>query len=240
MMVFAFAALAAIGSACAQTAAGDGPAQIVVSGSADVLWPVDRASFSIGISTQGISAASASAENARLSKEVLTALDSVKLKRSEVTRSQLTVSPRWEYDSAHAPRRKGYRATNTMEIETLNLSQIGTYIDAALEAGATDISQVEFGTQDTSVARHKALAQAVANAKNDAEVIAHAGGGSLGALLLLSTERPEGPIGVNYVEVTAGRRVQEQVATEVIPSQTKVTATVVARWKFVVNVKDKD
>jgi hypothetical protein len=34
-------------------------------------------------------------------------------------------------------------------------------------------------------------------------------------------------------EITASRRAREQVSTDVIPSQIKVTARIDARWKFV-------
>ena len=65
--------------------------------------------------------------------------------------------------------------------------------------------------------------------------MARAAGGTLGDLLLLSTERTNEAPGVDLEEivVTGARRVREPVNTDVIPSQIKVTARVIARWRFV-------
>jgi uncharacterized protein len=210
--------------------------QIVVSGSADVLVPPAKAAFSIGIMTSAQSAATAGEDNARISKGVLAALDRAGLKHEEITGSRLGVRPRWEYDDkGRHPKRSAFEANNSIQILTDNLSQIGNFIDAALSAGATDASEVTFSAKDIDEARRRALGQAVAAARADAEAMARAGGGALGDLLLLSTERTNEAPGVDLEEivVTGARRAREPVNTDIIPSQIKVTARVIARWRFV-------
>jgi uncharacterized protein YggE len=212
------------------------PAQIIVSGSAEILLPASKGSFSIGVKTSAGTASAASEENARVSKAVMEALKTEHLRHEDITGSRLVISPRWDYEEkSRRPKRNGFEATNTITIDTDNLAQMGTYIDAALSAGATDISEIQFAAKDTDSARRQALSQAVAAARTDAETIAHAGGGTLGELLLLSTERTNQQAGVSLEEimVTGSRRGREPVSTDVIPGQIKVTAKIDARWKFV-------
>jgi uncharacterized protein len=222
--------------AFAQQQAPGGPAQIVVSGSAEILLPADKASFSIGILSSAPSAHAANEETARISEQVIEALKAAHLKPDDISGSRLVVSPRWDYEQkSRRPKRTVYEATNTIKIETENLPQIGTYIDAALSAGATDVTDIGFAAKNTDAARRQALSQAVASARADAETIARAGGGTLGELLSLSTERTNQNAGVELEEVvvTGSRRSREHVSTDVIPSQIKVTARIDARWKFV-------
>jgi uncharacterized protein len=218
-----------------QVAAASAP-QIVTSGSAEAFVPPSTASFSIGVMTSAPTAAAAGEDNARLSTSVLAALERAGLKRDEISGSQLGVRPRWEYDDkGRHPRRSAFEANNTIQIATADLSQIGNYIDAALSAGATDASEITFSAKDIEEVRHRALGQAVAAAKADAEAMARAGGGSLGDLLLLTTERINEASGAELAEVivTGARRPREPVNTDVIPSQIQVSARVIARWRFV-------
>ena len=232
-LVWVFAGYTAVAQQIPQSPAAP---QIVVSGSAEVSVPPARAAFSVGIMTSAPSTATAGEENARISKGVLAALESAGLKHEEITGSHLGVRPRWEYDDkGRLPKRSAFEANNTIQIVTDNLTQIGNYIDAALSAGATDASEITFSAKDIDEARRRALGQAVVAARNDAEAMARTAGGTLGDLLLLSTERSNEAPGVDLEEivVTGARRAREPVNTDVIPSQIKVTARVIARWRFV-------
>jgi len=219
---------AAIGTAAQEEQAP----QIIASGTAEETIHATTASFSIDITALAASAAAASAESARVAGAVRKALDAARLSRNEIVQSQLTVAPRWNYDQA-TQRQKlaGYEATTIMQIETDRLQRLGAYMDAALGAGATGVSMVSFSAKNSDEARRRALAQAVSQARADAETVARAGGGTLGELLLLTAEnsRGVGPLAV----VTTGRRVSEVEGTNIIPMQIKVTAGVVGHWRFV-------
>lgn len=228
-------ALCLLGVATAAAPTSGIDAQIVASGTSEVLIPATRASFSVEIANTASSAAAASAESARITKAVSGALEAAGLSRKEIAEARLAVGPRWVWEeSSHREKKTGYEATSTIRIETEQLDKIGQYMDSALNAGATTISDVRFSAKDVSGARRQALSEAVAQARSDAEAIAHAGGGSLGQLTLITTEpnRSEPGVGIQEVVVTANRRDREAVSTSIVPSQIRVTATVVARWKF--------
>jgi uncharacterized protein len=208
--------------------------QIAASSTADVTIPATTASFSIEIASLAGSAAAASATSARISTAVSNALQAARLSREEIAQTQLLVSPRWSYDeAARKQKRAGYEATTLIQIRTDRLDRLGAYMDAALGAGATGISGIEFSARNAGEARRRALTQAVAQARADAETMARAGGGTLGQLLLLTTERSVSrPVELTAFSAVAGRSTGAE-GTNIVPSQIKVTATVVGHWQFV-------
>jgi uncharacterized protein YggE len=208
--------------------------QIAVSGTGSVTIPPTTASLSITITTTNSTAALASEDNARTSKAVSDALGRSELKPGDIKGSRLTVGPRWDYEEGRRPRRSAYEATNTIKVETENLSALGAVIDVALGAGASEISDVSFSSRDIESARASALTKAVQASRNEAEVIARANGGSLGALVLMNTQpRPRG-YGLEEVVVTANRkRGSTVVPSQIAPEDITVTSRIEGRWLFV-------
>ena len=209
--------------------------QIITSGSSEVLVPATQASFSVEVTNTASTAAAASAESARIERAVARALEGAGLGRKEVADTRLTVGPRWVWDEATKRERKtGYEATIGIKIETEQLERIGQFMDAALNAGATGVSDVRFSAKDTGDARRRALTEAVDQARGDAATVARAGGGTLGQIVLITTEPSRGPgVELEEIVVTGKRRDKEAVSTSIVPSQIRVTARVVVRWKFV-------
>lgn len=208
--------------------------QISVSGTGSVTVPPTTASLTITITTTGTTAAIASDDNARTSKAVRDALARSELKSGDIKGSSLTVGPRWDYEEGRRPRRSAYEATNTIKVETENLSALGAVIDVALGAGASEVSDVSFTSRDIESARASALTKAVQASRNEAEVIAHANGGSLGALVLMNTQPQPRGYGLEEVVVTANRK----RGSTVVPSQISaeditVTSRIEGRWLFV-------
>jgi uncharacterized protein YggE len=225
------AALAADGPDAAGAAAIP---QIAASGTAEIRVPPTKASFSLDVITDAPTSAQAAADNARVHQAVERALERARLTRKEIVGSRLTVFPRWVYDeAAHRQKRAGFEATHTIEIETPNLDRLGAYVDAALGAGASSVSQIEFAAENPAAARREVLAQAVRNARGDADAMARAAGGALGGLLSISTEQPVGVPGMRFEAVAAARKQTPGPATSISPSEIRVTAHVTARWRFV-------
>ena len=204
--------------------------EIVVSGTAEVTVAPAKASFTIEIKTSAVNAGAASAENARLSRLVMDGLHSSNIGSNEVASSQLSVGPQWSYDeSTRRQKRTAYEATNSIRIQTERLDKVAPYIDAALSAGASGVTEVAYSEKDPAAVRREALGEAVAAARRDAEAMAQAGGGRLGELDSLSTES-----GDQMIAQSMDRMFKKSVPenTEVVAPQITVTARVLARWRF--------
>ena len=207
--------------------------QIVVTGSGEVTIPPTTGVFSVTVTTYASKAAAAGEANARASKAVMDALAASGLAPGDIKGTELDVGPRWDYSGSER-RRNGYSAANTIRIETDNLAGIGSVIDAVLAAGATEVSDVSYRSKHIDAAREAALTKAVQAARAEAEIIARANGGSLGELVLMSTQ-PRATYGeLNEVVVSANRvGSKAPVPTEILPSDVTVTRSIEGRWRFV-------
>ena len=191
----------------------------------------DRAMVSVAVESQGQTAAAAGAENAQLQAKVIDAVKAAGVAAAQIRTSGYNVFP--EYTQAtggKGPRISGYRAHNTVQVEVRNLESVGKVIDAVLAAGATNLGGLSLFASNTDAARREALQKAVAKARADAEVAAAAAGGSLGALLELTTE----PFGTPQpIMVRAMAEARMSVATPVEAGEMTVQAVVHVRWQFV-------
>lgn len=67
------------------------PGQVSVTGQGEVLLDPDSVALEISVTTRGVTSAAAAAENARITQDVRTALDHVKLPREDLKDSRLSV-----------------------------------------------------------------------------------------------------------------------------------------------------
>jgi uncharacterized protein YggE len=110
------------------------------------------------------------------------------------------------------------------------IDQVGSILDTALGKGANQINSLDFFSSNSDSARHEALAQAVARARGDAEAMARAAGGTLGALVELGTA-DMGPRPVYRMQVLDAA--VARAPTPIEPGQQKVQVSVTARWQFI-------
>ena len=221
--------------AATDTSPADTVARITVGGTGEAAAPAARATLTIGIQTQGATAAAAGADGARLATVVSAALRTAGLPPADLKSTHLTINPQWAYDDhTHQQRRTGFQADTTLIINTALLDKLGAWVDAALSAGATNVSDPGFAPADDAALRHLALSRAVQNARGDAEVLATAAGGSLGALLQIDQgERMIRPMAVAEMTVSGSRRLPVAPPTSIVPDEIHVTATLTGTWRYI-------
>jgi uncharacterized protein YggE len=208
------------------------PPEISTSGVGQVRTSPDRATIFIGVQTRASAAATAGADNARRQRAILDTLKALGLAPEQLSTLNYNVSPEMQYspNGQTPPKVTGYTVTNTVRAEVRRLDDVGRVIDGALAKGANEISSLQFYSSKADSVRRAALAVAVANARGDAEALAKSAGGSLGALLELSTsERPSQPV----PRLMASRAMTDQKQTPIEPGEQTFSASVNARWTFV-------
>ena len=94
------------------------------------------------------------------------------------------------------------------------------------------INSLSFYASSIDEPRRQAIALAVGSARADAEAMAQAAGGRLGALLELSTQGPTVPPRPMF-DVAARGKVAMAEQTPINPGQQNVNVFVTARWAFV-------
>jgi uncharacterized protein YggE len=204
------------------------------SGQGEAKVTPDRASVMLNVQTRGTTAAAAASENATRTRAVLDAVAKLGLSRDQLSTEGYTVYPEMQYDrNGAAPRVAAYVVTNTVRAETKRPEQAGAIVDAALVAGANMVNSLTFYASSIDEARRQAVAAAVASARADAEAMAKAAGGSLGALLELSTGGPTVPPRPMFEMAARAKGAMQADPTPVNPGQQTVTVNVTARWRFV-------
>ena len=233
--IFAFASLLAlpVTGLSAQVAQSPLFPILSTSGQGEAKVSPDRASVLVNVQTRAATATAAAADNAQKTKAVLDALGKLGLSRDQLATEGYTVYPEMRYDKDGAsPRVVAYVVTNTVHAETKRPEQAGAIVDAALVAGANMINSLSFYASSIDEARRQAIGAAVASARADAEAMARAAGGTLGAMVELSTGGPTIPPRPMYDMAARSKIANMQIETPVNPGQQTVTVFVTAKWRF--------
>jgi uncharacterized protein YggE len=146
----------------------------------------DRATVSAGVVQQGKTAREAMMANATLMTAVFEELETANIPKSDITTSQLSLQPQYDYRDRNRPVIKGYEARNTVTVKSDDIEQVGPMLDALVRAGVNNINQVNFTVKDPKSALDKARKDAIKEAREKAQGMAEAAGVNLGPLLSLN------------------------------------------------------
>lgn len=167
--------------------AGEAPmAKIQVSATGTANMAPDMATVSAGVVTQGTTAREAMVGNAAKMTRVFEELKAAGIETKNITTSQLSLQPKYNYQNRQAPKIDGYEARNTVSAKTYDLDSVGTMLDALVKAGVNNINGVQFSIKDSKSAKDKAREDAIREAREKAESMAAAAGVKLGKLKSLS------------------------------------------------------
>jgi uncharacterized protein YggE len=211
------------------------PPQVATTGTGEVRLVPDRATVLVAVETRAATAKAAAAENARIQTATLNALQELGIPRERLSTVGFDVQPDYRYDpqGRTAPKVIGYVVRNTVRAEVRPLDMLSRVLDVALANGANAISGVQFESSKAQEAQRQALANAVADARAQAESMAKAAGGSLAQLLELnSTQGYVRPLMERMQMQTADARAANAPSTPINPGEIIVTATVTGRWTF--------
>ncbi|MFN7992221.1 MAG: SIMPL domain-containing protein [Bryobacteraceae bacterium] len=183
------ALLLTAGPSAAQTALDKTvPPFIRTSGQATLAAKPDTGKLDIGVITQGSDAQAAAAQNARETAMMIAALKkSLAAAAVDIHTSGYSLSPNFNYPkNGGQPVLNGYTASNTVEVTTNDLGNIGKVIDAGTSAGANNVRGISFSLKDEEPVRAEALKNAIRQARASAEAMAAALG--LKVVRVLSAE----------------------------------------------------
>lgn len=174
-------ALLALAAVAAVTRAGDAPAAagepgngITVQGSGTVTTTPDRAQLSFGVETQAATAKAALAANAAEMRRVIAAVKAAGA--TDVQTQSVSLQPRY----SEAGGVQGYVAQNSVSATIRDLAKAGAVIDAAVGAGANQVSGPALSRGDQAELYRQALKAAVADARTRAQALSAAANLTLG------------------------------------------------------------
>jgi uncharacterized protein YggE len=181
-------------AAQSEDTSGYSPAQtITVVGRGTARIEPDIARVSIGVETSAETVAEAVAENEVKMEAVLDAIRAAGIEDKDIQTQHFSIQfdrypepmPR-TLDSESTEAQPRYRVSNMANITVRDLSAVGDVLDAVVEAGANSIWGVSFGIDDPAPVEAEARADAVADAKERAAVLAELNGVTLGPVMAIS------------------------------------------------------
>lgn len=188
-------------------------ATLTASGSGAVSYTPDGASLTFSTSTVKPTAAGAITANAVAMSSVIDAIKQAGA--TDVSTQGLSLSIRYNRDGTAIV---GFQAGNSVEGK-VPVAQVGSLIDTAVAAGATNISGPSFSSSaDKESLYRTALRQAVTQARERAQVLADAAGVHLVRIVSIDP-------GSNYTTAVP-TAVSSQPSTPVLPPTQQVTASV--------------
>ena len=160
---------------------------IVVRGTADVAATPDMARIHIGISKEALEADEAIKRLSADLTEVLAVLSDAGLGAEAVQTSAIRLDQRLDYNrDGQPPRIVGFVASSNLRLTVDALEDLGSLLDAVVDAGVTQINQIRFDVANPEPFLEQARIKAVQNGRAKAETYAGAAGVNLGQLVELS------------------------------------------------------
>lgn len=160
---------------------------LTVTGTAAVAAVPDLATISLGVTTNGATAAEAMSANSTALAAVIARLQAVGMAERDYQTSSLSLNPNWVTNAAGTGSEiNGYLAGNMLTIRVRAMDQVGTVLDAVISDGVNTLNGLTFGLQNPRPSEDEARKQAVADAVARATLIATAAGAKLGSILSIS------------------------------------------------------
>lgn len=218
------------------------PRAISVTGASMAKVTPDTITVSFAIETQETTAQQAARANADIAVQVVDALEAAGVSEEEISTAQYSIFPVYEYREEQEPCYTqdgrtycppphgtqvlvGYRAVNSIAVESAKLDMAGQWIDAAVEAGANRVDSLYFSLspEKQDEARNTLIPMAVQDAKNKAEIaLEPLGVGITGVLTVNLDSYPPIIYPKRGFEYASG----SPTTTPIIPGPQEVSATV--------------
>jgi uncharacterized protein YggE len=206
----------------AQSATGNG-ITVVGTGTSDIV--PDIADWSFGVHSQASTATAALSANAAAMKDVIAALRHAGVSQDDLRTDEVSLYPEMSDDGQTVT---GYSASSTVSATLRHLATAGRVVDAAVNAGATDVYGPNLRPSDTDAAYAKAVDEAFDDARAHAEAIAAKAGLLLGAPVAIAEGGGSVPGPVYYDRATAAGA---EVAP-VEPGKQQVSATLTVTFSI--------
>lgn len=198
---------------------------IIVTGLGEASAEPDMATVSIGVETEGKTAAEALQANSASMRSTLERLKRNGIADKDMQTQNLSVNPRYNYgENRTSPEIIGYVATNTLSVKLRDLDKAGAVIDAAVSTGANNLGGVSFGFADDRPLMNEARKAAVKDAREKAALYAEAAGVSLGPIIQLQDGYSVTPPPQPYMAARA--MTADSKSTPVATGESTVTANV--------------
>jgi uncharacterized protein YggE len=187
----------------------------------------DMANVTFSYETTGDTVEEVRQKGATMSTKVIAKLLSMGISQRDMFTSHYQVSPMYAYEKNGRQKLTGYRLYSSWKARINDLDQLGHVVDGVLSTGVNRVESVTYGVKQEEVYRRQLMAEAVSNARLNAQAIANAGGRGLGVLRQASISQSNFSMGVSPRLSMMAKSANDKVAeTEFIPKPFDISVTV--------------
>jgi uncharacterized protein YggE len=161
-------------------------AGITVNGTGKVTYIPDLAYVSVGVSSDGKTAAEAWQKNSALVKKLFEVLKAHGINPKDMQTSGLNVTPRYVHPRNEEARLVGYTVSYDLAVTVRKLGDLGKVLDDLVENGANRRVGIRFGIAHPDTLLDQARARAIADARKKAEIFVKGAGANLGLVQSIS------------------------------------------------------
>ena len=196
-------------------------------GTSELTFDPDEAEVWAGISIVKDTAEEAQSEANKVINAILDNLRYKGISEDDIETESLNLYEERTWTQDEGSKVIGWRASQTLKVKTTDLTKVGTIVDVAVNNGANQINNINFGLTEEKEQEYKkqALSEAAKNAKEKAEILAESLGAKLGKIKTVS-ESNFYYMPYRYDMVKAAGELAVEEAAAVMPSDVKVTANV--------------
>jgi uncharacterized protein len=171
----------------ANAAEVDRPRTVSVQGQGEVQAEPDRAFITLGVESRKLKLEEARADVARTVDAVLKLTRDLKIDQKLVRSTRMNVQPEYNWDNNARERNLiGYFVSRQIEVELRDLDKLGQLLERATDLGVNQLGDPRLDSSKRRELEREALAKAVEDARANADTVAKAAGGKLGAARTIS------------------------------------------------------
>lgn len=211
--------------ACTISKAPENTRSITVTGTGSVKAEPDQAELVLSVNTYNWIAKNGATDNAVIMARVLDAVKAAGITEKDLKTTDYSISQenRWQ-DGRQITGR--YIITNRLNVLVHDISKVSDILDAAVAAGANEVTSISFEIADSAGAARQARTLAVQQAQDSASLLAGAGGCKLGKVLSIIEESGSQPRIANALLKSAGG----DAATPINAGKVEVSSTVTVTY----------
>ncbi len=187
-------AAAAVLMAASLGTAAENPRTLAVTGTAQVSVSPDICHMTFIVATEHKnSAVKAYRENNRIMTEVRDAIRDIGLESKDIQTQNFTITPEYYWDDDRDRNVfEGYEVSHSLFVKVHDLEQVSNILDAAVTAGATQVSGVNYTVENPKKYLVDARVAAIKAARKKAELMAETAGVTLLKPMSISEYEPGG------------------------------------------------
>jgi uncharacterized protein len=164
------------------------PRTLSVSATGTVEREPEQGVVVLAVESEAQNAQAAATANAQKMTQLTAALRRAGIGERSIRTISYELRPEYARDERGQPQRiVAYRAVNMVQVTVDTVARLGGIIDTAVGSGANRVANIRFQLRDPQAAHIEAAAEAMRNARRQAEAIAAAAGERLGAAMNINT-----------------------------------------------------